>query len=164
MRISLIIAGFLAPIRARTMDETLIKEYFHLQEVVEEFDSKSLTIKAWSVSLSMTGIGAAYSQDKPIILFFAGISALLFWLIEGLWKTFQYAYYARIKGIENHWAGNESEMKPLQIAASWSKSWHEGGVRRLFRILLWPHVFLPHAVVFLSGVVAYLFKWCATGV
>lgn len=140
------------------MDEILKEEYFHLQKMVEEFDSKSLTIKAWSVTLSMAGIGAAYFQGKPIILVLAGISALLFWLVEGLWKTFQYAYYARIRRIENYFAGNKSNIQPLQISTSWSESWHEGGIRRLFRIMAWPHVFLPHGVVFLGGAILYLLR------
>jgi hypothetical protein len=28
-------------------------EYFHIQRVAEDFDAKSLTIKSWSVTLSM---------------------------------------------------------------------------------------------------------------
>lgn len=38
------------------------EEYFHLNEIVEDFDQKALTIKAWSVTLSMAGIGVAFTQ------------------------------------------------------------------------------------------------------
>jgi len=31
-------------------DDLLKEEYFHLQDTVEDFDQKALTIKAWSVT------------------------------------------------------------------------------------------------------------------
>lgn len=41
--------------------EFLRQEYFKLQEAIETFDEKALTIKAWSVTISMAGIGAAFT-------------------------------------------------------------------------------------------------------
>lgn len=136
-------------------DDALKEEYFHIQKVVEDFDAKSLTIKAWSVTLSMAGIGAAYFQGKPFILLLAAISALLFWLIEGYWKTFQYAYYARIWEIENYACGKQAHIANFQINAAWSKSWHAGGTKRLLRALKWPHVALPHVAIFFGGIGLY---------
>lgn len=139
------------------MDEDALKEeYFHIQKVVEDFDAKELTIKAWSVTLSMAGIGAAYFQGKPFILLLAAISALLFWLIEGYWKTFQYAYYARIWDIENYASGKKADIEALQISTAWSNSWHAGGTKRLLRALAWPHVALPHVAIFGGGVGLYV--------
>jgi hypothetical protein len=57
--------------------EFLRKEYFCLHEMLEAFDGKALTIKAWSVTLSMAGIGAAFVQKKPILLLLSGVASAL---------------------------------------------------------------------------------------
>ena len=82
------------------MDERLTEEYLQLQKIVEEFDGKALTIKAWSVTLSAAGLVAAYVENSPEILLIAAGSAIVFWLIEALWKTNQNAFYSRIYQIE----------------------------------------------------------------
>ena len=130
-------------------DKTLLeKEYFHLQTVIEQFDSKSLTIKAWSVSLAGAIAGSsAFTKNKTILLF-AALVSLMFWLIDGSWKTFQYAYYKRAKQIEKYMRGESNEITNLQIATSWSASYHDGRIRRFIRILFWPHVILPHGAMF----------------
>jgi hypothetical protein len=89
----------------------------------------------------------------------AGTSALFFWCIEGFWKTFQYAYYDRLGKLEDYFAGKSSAPAPLQIGRSWNERWKEGGVRRLFRIMLWPHVWLPHGVAFLLASALLLFHF-----
>lgn len=142
---------------APPVDRALLeREYFHIQKALDSFDSKSLMIKAWSVSLSMAGIGVAYMETAPVLLLLSGASALLFWVIEGLWKTFQYAYYARIFEIEGYLSGERQKIKAPQIGVSWSRSFREGGARRLWKVLTWPHVALPHVAVGFGGVLLYL--------
>ncbi len=136
--------------------DLLVKEYFHIQDTIESFDSKALTIKAWSVTLSMAGVGTAYVEDKHEVLLLASFSGLLFWLIEGLWKTFQYAYYARIYEIEKHFAEETTGLATPRISTSWLQSWRRGGRTRLVKVLLWPHVLLPHAAVFIGGIILYV--------
>jgi len=75
-------------------DDLLKEEYFHLQDTVEDFDQKALTIKAWSVTLSMAGFGVAFTKSAPSILLLAALASLLFWVTEALWKSFQRAYYS----------------------------------------------------------------------
>lgn len=147
---------------SRAADEEILRqEYFQLQTTIESFDAKTLTIKAWSVTLSMAGIGAAYFQAKPVVLLLAAFSAFLFWIIEALWKTFQYAFYQRVYTIERYFSGETDTITAPRIAHAWSQSWHAGGTRRLMTVMMWPHVLLPHAVVAVGGVVLYFIhlKW-----
>lgn len=136
--------------------DSLEKEYFHLQTVVEEFDSKSLTIKAWSVTLASAIAGSSAFTKENIILLFAALVSLMFWFIDGYWKTFQYANYKRIKEIEAFMRGEKNDLNNLQIGRSWGISYHEGGSRRLFKMLFWPHVVLPHGAMFLILSIIYL--------
>jgi hypothetical protein len=122
-------------------------EYLQLQKTIEDFDSRALTIKAWSVSFSLVAIAGAFVSKSKIVLLVASLSAFLFWLLEGRWKGFQYAYYERSKSIEAHFRGEVSLPAPFQIGTAWSVSWREGGVRRIAWILTWPQVALPHMAI-----------------
>jgi hypothetical protein len=134
--------------------EFLRQEYFHLQKTVEDFDQKALTIKAWSVTLSMAGIGTAAIQKVPVILFLAAGSALLFWIVEALWKSFQLAYLHRIRAIEAYMRGESPEDFTVpDITRAWSVGWRKYSVRT---ILWWPHVCLPHIVIVVFGLALWI--------
>jgi len=132
-------------------DDLLKEEYFHLQDTVEDFDQKALTIKAWSVTLSMAGFGVAFTKSAPSILLLAALASLLFWVTEALWKSFQRAYYSRIDEIEHFYAGKLDTIKPFQIHTRWSPTWLKHRWRKLWRTLWYPHVWLPHLFVVLGG-------------
>jgi hypothetical protein len=127
----------------------LRQEYFHLQKTVEEFDQRALSIKTWSVTVSMAGIGVAITQKAPIILLLAAISSLLFWVMEVLWKSFQLAYYFRIQQIEGYMRGESNpDFSSPDINRAWGIGWRQRGA---LQFLWWPHICLPHIVVFIAG-------------
>ena len=138
--------------------DLLKEEYFHLQKVVEDFDSKAISIKAWSITGSLAAIVAGFVKEDgkshPELFLVASIASLFFWLVEGHWKTFQQAYYRRIREIEKWFREGEAEIANLQIATSWSAGWKVER-KRLFQILRWPHVALPHAIIFLGGIILF---------
>lgn len=139
--------------------ELLKEEYLQLQKIVEEFDGKALTIKAWSVTFSSAAILTAYIQKAPIVILIAAISSLLFWLIEAFWKVNQNSFYDRIYEIENHFKDSKKNpIQPFSIASTWRKSWiSKKRDRYVFKVLAWPHVFLPHAFISISGILLYFF-------
>ena len=49
-----------------------------------------------------------------------------------------------------------------QIRASWYASWNGGSRKRLWQIMSWPHVALPHAVV--AAVALLLYALLRSGV
>jgi hypothetical protein len=139
--------------------EFLRREYFHLQDTVEKFDDKALTIKAWSVTFSMAGVGAAFAQHAPVLLLLSALASVLFWLIEGLWKVFQQSYYPRIREIEEDVRTKSlTDISTPSITTSWSAAWHGRNDRRsgLHNVLVWPHVFLPHLVVTVGATAVWL--------
>ena len=129
-------------------DEDLLgQEYFHLQKVIEDYDTKTLTVKAWSVTFSATAIGFAYDKHERVILVVALTSSLAFWVMEALLKANQQAYYHRISEIETHFSGGE-RRKPLQIGAAWAAAFKAaGGYHRISSLMRWPHVFMPHLAI-----------------
>jgi len=133
----------------------LEKEYFQLQKEIGNFDAKSLTIKAWSVSLAGAIAGtSAFTSNKKVILFAALIS-LMFWFIDGTWKTFQRANYPRIREIEKFMRGEIKEIHCLQISSSWKTSYKKDRIKQLLKKMFWPHVILPHGAMFIILVLFY---------
>lgn len=135
--------------------EFLRQEYFHLQDTVESFDEKSLTIKAWSVTLSMAGIGAAFTARIELLLLLSASASLLFWLIDTSWKTFQQANYHRLRTIEKYMKGKipDEDFRVPDITGAWSVGWRQTS---FLKIMFWHHVFLPHALVVIAGVSLWL--------
>jgi hypothetical protein len=141
------------------VEELLREEYFQLQRTVQEFDGRTLTIKAWSVTFSAAGLGLAYQQNNPNLLLIAAGSALVFWLIEALWKLYQRAFYARLGEIERYFAAAApGPIAPLQIRQSWHNAFWgsppkeaEGRKRRWVPVPFFPGVMLPHVLVAVAG-------------
>lgn len=121
-------------------------EYLHIQNVIEGFDGRIVSIKAWSISFSLVAVGGAFTANAAPVLLVSCISSLLFWFLEASWKTFQTAYYDRAEAIESYFRG-ECTLQPFQIGNTWYKSWKAGGPSKLRRVLLWPHVAMPHAAI-----------------
>ena len=136
--------------------ELLEKEYFHINSEIERFDSKSLTIKAWSVSLAGTIAGSSAFTENKVVILFAAVVSLMFWVIDGAWKTFQYANYRRINQIESFMRGDSTPITNLQITYSWRKSYRDGGKKHLLRIMFWHHIILPHGAMFILLLLLYL--------
>jgi hypothetical protein len=131
-------------------------EYLQLQRVIEEFDGRALTIKAWSVTFSMMALVGAFAAHAAPALLIAVFGSCLFWWIECMWKTSQYAFYKRINVLEDFFAGKGACPAPFQIGRSWYERWSRLGIQKMFRILIWPRVALPHAAVAGLGTVLYL--------
>ena len=145
------------------LNDWLAQEYLLLQKTVEDFDARALTIKAWSVTFSAAGLGLAYQQHNRILLLIAALSAVIFWIVEAVWKMHQRAFYARIREIEAHFAlVGHGSFAPFQILRSWQTSFgggagaDEGGLRGRLAVPFFAGVMLPHVVVALAGVALYL--------
>ena len=135
----------------------LEKEYFHLQTQIEKFDDKSLTIKAWSVTLAAAIAGSSSFTENYILILFASLASLMFWIIDASWKNFQYANYKRIWEIEKYMRGEVSKIDYLQITSFWSKSFRKNGLKQFFRILLWRHVLIPHGIMAILFFILFLY-------
>jgi hypothetical protein len=80
--------------------DDLTKEYFALVDTVGAFDGRVMTVKGWSVTLSLAGLGLGFQQGHFALFALAAVTALAFWLIEGQIKTQQWRYYSRMRDIE----------------------------------------------------------------
>jgi len=137
------------------LSAALQAEYFHLQKTVEDFDSKALTIKAWSVTFSLAVLVGAFTSHSNLVVLLAAIASALFWFLETLWKAFQLGYYYRIEAIEAHFRDESHRIAPGQICGAWMARWRKTTPGEILAMAFWPHIALPHCAVFLGGVVLF---------
>ena len=138
----------------------LAHEYQLLQTSIENFDTRALTIKAWSVTFSAAGLTFAYQQKIPIILLVAAASAAAFWIVDTLWKVHQHAFYERVEQIEAIFRTIDSGVQPenaapFQLTGSWWASAKSFGLGRYIRCSLFGHVMLPHILIVAAGIALY---------
>lgn len=135
----------------------LSSEYLHLQSTLEGFDGKALTIKTWSVTFSFTAFGIAFTNQVYSIFLIAAFASLIFWFLEASWKSFQSAYFDRIQEIEAYFRDQTLPISPLQITKSWYTSFRKNGQKNVLKTLFWYHIYLPHALIFITGIILFLF-------
>lgn len=125
-------------------DGFLKDEYILLQGFYEDFDRRALMIKGWSVTVAIAGLAVGFEKNIPAIWALAGVAALFFWVIDGKWRTYQYANRKRIKEIEAYFRGDsEKSIKPLQAYERWWSGYEE---QSLCKVLYYPLVMLPHVL------------------
>ena len=104
----------------------LEKEYYTLFEVVNKFDDRLITVKEWSVTLSLVALGGGFQFQHYGLFLVACLSSLGFWIIEALMKRHQMRYYARMREIEifrSTLMPNASKnISTPQIDWSWEKA------------------------------------------
>jgi hypothetical protein len=140
--------------------EELKAEYTILQTQYDAFDARALTIKSLSGPLIAAVIGIGLKEKSSALIIAAIIAALSLWLLEAIWKSFQYCYTDRIKLIEAWFRGDHNGIAPFQIFSAWGEVWD-----RWFRhpkswipILRQPFVYLPYLPLGLFGIAAIAWR------
>ena len=132
------------------------EEYFAILGVISEYDGRFMTIKGWSVTLSLAGLGLGFSQEHYALFALAAASALGFWTIEADAKKHQMRYYRRMRELEVE-GDNESRVGfAPRIDWAWVTSlnetiagapeeWTGAQMKRLTRRAFWMRwVCVPH--------------------
>jgi hypothetical protein len=83
----------------RLLDE-LSKEYYAVVGIVSAFDQRLMTIKGWSVTISLAALGFGFSRGHYALFGVAAIPGAVFWIIDVLTKRHQLRYYPRMRDIE----------------------------------------------------------------
>lgn len=157
-------------------EEALNKEYYEILKIVGEFDGRLMTVKGWGVTLSLAALAWGFQYGHFGLFLVAALSGLGFWLIEGTIKRHQMRYYLRMREIEvlqyERITGDHSKAySSPRIDSSWSYAGmlYAGkriaemrpvlsrGPRKAYRFAwFFPHVFLPHVLSVLAGLVLLL--------
>lgn len=140
-------------------DENLRAEYLLIQTQYEAFDQRALSLKALATPLLGAGIAVGIKEESPAILGATALIALSLWLLEAIWKSFQYCLSDRIKLLEGWHRGEGPDNIPaFQIFSSWGEAWrrHYRHPTSWLRILLLPFVCLPYVPILLAALLGYI--------
>lgn len=130
-------------------------EYLHIQKRIVEMDGRAVAIKTWSVSFGLACVVSAFVTKTHWVFLLSAGSICMFWLVEAFWKQFQFGFYGRSEAIERHFSGQAKLTAALQIDAYWREYWRGRSRGDLLKILIRPHVALPHAVILLFALVLF---------
>lgn len=134
-----------------------LQEYYFAQQIIDNFDARSLQIKSWSVTTSGVAIGVAFIESTPDLLVLGTLSALLFWYIDAMWKSFQRIAIERSAQIEQYltqgigsydgpgWASH------FELSFSFRKK-----LTRFSSVFVYTNTALPHLLIVLAGIVTFL--------
>ena len=104
-----------------SLRDELKAEYSILQTQYEAFDARALQIKSWSAPLIGAVVGLGWTEKSYGLIVAAFIAASSLWLLEAIWKSFQYCYTDRIRLIEAYLEVSEkttslrSKSSPLGV-------------------------------------------------
>ena len=153
-------------------------EYLFLQKTYEDFDQRLLLIKGWSITASLAGIAAAFQYKVPAVWLISAGTAVLFWAIEAIWKSFQYAHSGRIREIEAFFRGDTptdtqvaNVLPPFQIYNSWYRTYSHPVPRPLsdlaekkatitplqqwIQIAKMPMIAMPHVLILATAILLF---------
>ena len=136
------------------LEDNLRAEYILIQGQYEAFDQRALSLKALATPLLGAGIAFGFKEASVAVLLATVLVATSLWILEGIWKTFQYCFAARIMQLEMWFRDPQSaEPSPFQIYTEWTRSWttHFGRLNSLPAILKQPFVFLPYLPIVAFG-------------
>ncbi len=140
-------------------DENLRAEYLLIQNQYEAFDQRALSLKALAAPLLGAGIAVGIKDGSAAILGATVLVALSLWLLEAIWKSFQYCLSDRIKLLEAwHRGEGEDHIPAFQIFTSWGDAWrsHYRHPASWLAILRLPFVYLPYVPIVVAALVGYL--------
>ena len=141
--------------KEETQANLLKDEYVMLQTLYEDFDSKGLTIKGWSITVALATIGTALLSNRNGLLLVAFASALVFWYLEAYWRGLAYFFAVRIQNIEEAFRTERwKEAVPLQLYSTWTETYKikkDQTIRYMFK----KSSLLPHVVIALVSLVLY---------
>ena len=98
-----------------------------LQGFYEDIDNRGLTIKGWSISVAIAGMGAAFLYSGQLFLYVM-LAALFFWGLEGYWRGLSFFFSSRILEIEAAMRGDDIQnFTPLQTYKTWDAKYTAKG-------------------------------------
>lgn len=130
-------------------------EYAILQAQYEDFDKRVLSLKGLATPLLGAGIVAGVSNDSQLLVLATAIVAATLWVLEVIWKVFQYCHVPRMEIIEKWFRGEiNGVIAPFQIYESWSFTWRrkwKNDRARMLRIAATPFASLPYLPIIVAA-------------
>ncbi len=139
-------------------------EYLLLQNTYEDFDKRAVTIKGWSATIAAVGLGAGFQYGQREFWMISVGTALVFWVLEAIWKAFQYGHSRRIQEIESYFRSENAHIVPFQAYQTWFDEYFSRSVLGQVWENLWlVPVYLPHVLIVVAGIALFIISLATHG-
>lgn len=146
--------------------DDLKAEYLLIQGQYEAFDQRALSMKALATPLLGAGIAFGVKEDSSAVLLATILVAGSLWLLEAIWKGFQYSLTDRIKLLEAWFRGDtriddrdiREDEPPFQIYTAWGEVYARERLGYILSRMMAPFVCLPYAIVVIVCIVLIVAK------
>ena len=138
-----------------SLHDDLREEYRIVQGHYESYDQKTIALKSLATPLLGTGLAFGVKEHQVSIVAITIAIALCLWLLEALWKGFQYAYVPRIQELETWFRSDpKNPISAFQIFSSWGYKGRTFSkkVGSVIHTILLPFVMLPYILIVVAGV------------
>lgn len=136
--------------------DDLKAEYLLIQGQYETFDQRALSMKALATPLLGAGIAFGLKEHSHAMLLATALVAASLWILEAIWKGFQYSLTERIRLLEAWFRGDTTvdgrrdvreDEAPFQIYTAWSDIHPRDRFWYIVTRMGAPFVALPYVVV-----------------
>ena len=146
--------------------DDLKAEYLLVQSQYEAFDQRALSMKALATPLLGAGVAVGLKDGGEALLLATILVAGSLWLLEAIWKSFQYSLTLRIRLLEAWFRGDtrldgrsiRDEEPPFQIYAAWEQVSARERLRYIISRMIMPFICLPYIVVIAVSLSALLVR------
>jgi hypothetical protein len=145
--------------------DDLKAEYLLIQGQYEAFDQRALSMKALATPLLGAGVAFGVKEHSHALLLATVLVAASLWVLEAIWKGFQYSLTDRIILLEAWFRGDAEtpekrpvceEEPPFQIYTAWGEVYARERLWYIVTRMGAPFVALPYVVVIIVAVVIIL--------
>lgn len=142
-----------------TQLDILKTDWSFVQDSIRGLDDIIFKIRGWAVTLSAAGLGYAYVHGDEALCLYMMMPVLVFWVLDGLFKSFQRQFIARDREIRNYLAStsfNEDfenqKISKIPISVAYEKSsgtWRPkmSRVRRHLKAMLLRNVLVSYLAI-----------------
>ena len=145
----------------------LLDEYYKLAGFVQVYDSYSVTIKTWGVTISAAALGLGFSKDviaqdrQTVIFFIAFVLAVAFWATDTEFKLLQQAHIYRYSALEKALQEDMYITSPSILLTFCEGLKTDDASHKWISVALWPSVMFPHVVFVALSAFAIAHKLCS---
>lgn len=145
---------------ARAKLEIIKQELGMVQSSIDKYDDINFRIRGWEVTIWSALMVVFFQTGKNLVPLIAMLTPLIFWALDGLYKSFRQSYRSRRDSIAIYLSSKKFEREFKSGNLSFESPAHPTHrAEDVLRNCLLPHVFLIHILLFAIAAATYL--WLA---
>lgn len=129
--------------------DTIRDELRMVQSSIDKYDDIVFKVRSWEVTIWSALMVVFFQSGKELVLLIAVMVPFIFWLLDGMYKSFRESYRERRTLISEYLASETFSKEYTSGKVSFYSPAHpKHRAERIVANCLRPHVFLLHMLLF----------------